>query len=252
MFASGDRLENPTRLHSQLDMSPIGDLVCHCMVTVRARDRHATELELVDAVGRVLARDGVASFGVNAVAREAGVDKVLIYRYFNGMDGLLRAFAESEAFWPGIDEVLGRGDSDLRLMTPADRWATGLVRYAQALRRRPITREVLAWEQVEKNELTEILRVRREAWFAELLELLPDDTAATDVDPVATALVIATSIHYLVARSRLHNDFNGLAIDSDAGWALVEDIVHTIVHRTIDTTAAHTRPAATNPKNRHA
>jgi AcrR family transcriptional regulator len=222
------------------------------MVTTRCRDRQATEQELVDAVGRLLARDGVASFGVNAVAREADVDKVLIYRYFDGLPGLLRAFAESETFWPSIDEVLGDGASDLRLMSPADRWATGLVRYARALRCRPITREVLAWEQVEKNELTEILRVRREAWFAELLNLLPDDTATTDVDPVATVLVIATSIHYLVARSRLHDDFNGLDIDSDTGWALVEDIVHTIAHRTIDHTAAHTRPAATNPRNHHA
>lgn len=221
------------------------------MVTVRARDRQATEQELVDAVGRLLVRDGAAAFGVNAVAREAGVDKVLIYRYFEGMDGLLRAFAESEAFWPSVEEVLGNDAADLRLMTPGDRWATGLVRYAQALRRRPITREVLAWEQVETNELTEILRVRRETWFAELLELLPDDTASTDVDLVATALVIAASIHYLVARSRLHGDFNGLDIDSDAGWALVEDIVRTIAHRTINSSAAHTRPAAADPRNHH-
>ena len=185
------------------------------------------------------------------MAREAGVDKVLIYRYFDGMDGLLRAFAESGAFWPSIDEVLGHGDSDLRLMTPADRWATGLVRYAQALRRRPITREVLAWEQVQKNELTEILRVRREQWFAELIRLLPDDTLATDVDPVATAQVIATSIHYLVARSRLHGDFDGLDIDSDAGWAQVEDIVSTIAHRAISPTATRTRSATTPRSNQH-
>lgn len=221
------------------------------MVTLKTRNRPATEHELIDAVGRLLARDGVGSFGVNAVAREAGVDKVLIYRYFDGLDGLLRAFAENEAFWPSIDEVLGEGESDLRLMAPADRWATGLVRYARALRRRPITREVLAWEQIEKNELTEILRVRREAWFAELLGLLPDDTSATDVDPVATALVIAASVHYLVARSRLHGDFNGLDIETDAGWAVVEDIVHTIAHRTINRTAEHPPPATTTTRKHH-
>ena len=222
------------------------------MVTTRTRNRATTEQELVDAVGRLLVRDGVASFGLNAVAREAGVDKVLIYRYFDGLNGLLRAFAGSTSFWPSIDEVLGHGDSDLRLMAPADRWATGLVRYARALRRRPIIREVLAWEQVEKNELTEILRVRREEWFAELLRLLPDDTTATDVDPVAAALVIATSVHYLVARSRLHGDFNGLDIDSDAGWAVVEDIIHTIAHRTINGAAERSRPADITPTEHHA
>jgi AcrR family transcriptional regulator len=203
------------------------------MTQARKRNRQATEHDLLKAVGRLLSRGGFAALGVNSVAHEAGVDKVLIYRYFNGMAGLLRAFADSETFWPSIEEVLGDGPTDLRTMTPSDRWATGLVRYAQALRRRPITREVMAWEQVEKNELTEILRLRREEWFAELLRQFPDDTAAVDIDPASTALVIATSIHYLIARSRLHPDFNGLDIDTDDGWSRIEEIVYTIAHRTI-------------------
>ncbi len=169
------------------------------MTQTKTRNRQGTEHKLLEAVGRLLSREGFASLGVNSVAREAGVDKVLIYRYFNGLAGLLRAFADSETFWPSIEEVLGERPTDLRAITPSDRWATGLVRYAQALRRRPITREVITWEQVEKNDLTEILRVRREEWFDELLQRFPDDTAATDVDPVSTALVIATSIHYTIA-----------------------------------------------------
>ena len=203
------------------------------MVTARTRDRNAREQDLLDAVGRLLVRDGVGSVGVNAVAREAGVDKVLIYRYFGGIDGLLRAFADSEAFWPSVEEVLGDDSAALEGMDLAERWATGLVRYAQALRRRPITREVLAWELVEQSGFTEILRVRREAWFTELVDALSEDVATSDTDLVATALVIAASIHYLVARSRLHADFSGLDLDSDAGWTAVEDTVHTIVHRTI-------------------
>lgn len=218
------------------------------------RDRHTTENDLLEAVGSLLTREGFAALGVNAVAREAGVDKVLIYRYFDGMDGLLRAFAESEAFWPDIAEILGEGPSDLRLMTVADRWSTGLVRYARALRRRPIIREVLAWEQVDKNELTEILRLRREQWFADLVRLLPDDSVETDVDPVATALVIATSIHYLIARSRLHGDFNGLDIDSEQGWSRIEEIVRTMTSRAIaPTTPCKGRtPSETTQRNSHA
>jgi AcrR family transcriptional regulator len=213
-------------------------------VTVtRTRDRASTEQGLLDAVGRLLTRQGFEALGVNAVAREADVDKVLIYRYFDGLDGLLRAFAQSESFWPSVTEVLGEGSDDLRTMSPPERWATGLVRYARALRRRPIIREVLAWEQVEKNEFTEILRLRREAWFAELLTVLPDDTEGTDVDPVAMALVVAPAIHYLVARGRLHGDFNGLDIETDEGWSHIEEIVHTMVSRTITPCG----PAANHP-----
>ncbi len=209
------------------------------MATLRVRDRYSTEMRLVDAVGRLLQREGFNALGVNSVAREARVDKVLIYRYFGGLPGLLRAFAESGTFWPTISEIVGEGPDDLRLLPPEDRWATGLVRYARALRRRPIIRDVLTWEQVEKNELTEILRVRRETWFAELLTVLPDDSSADEIDPVETALLIATSIHYLVARSKLHGDFNGLPIDSDAAWARIESLIHTIAHRSLTNPAQH-------------
>lgn len=203
------------------------------MAEARTRNRHATEARLLNAVETLLTREGFSALGVNSVAREAGIDKVLIYRYFDGMSGLLRAFAYSDAFWPDIKEILGEGSSDLSKMPAADRWATGLVRYARALRRRPIVREVLAWEQVEKNELTEILRLRREEWFEVLRERLPRDDDLTDADTVSTVFVIATAIHYLIARSRLHGDFNGLTIESDADWVHVEQIIHTMCSRTL-------------------
>lgn len=203
------------------------------MAKARTRDRNATEARLLKAVETLLTREGFSALGVNSVAREAGIDKVLIYRYFDGMPGLLRAFAQSAAFWPSVEEILGEGSSDLSKLPAADRWSIGLVRYVRALRCRPIVREVLAWEQIEKNQLTEILRLRREEWFEALRERLPKDDDRTDADTVSTVLVIATAIHYLIARSRLHGDFNGLAIKSDADWAHVEQIIHATCSRTL-------------------
>ena len=43
------------------------------------RDRGQTQQILIGAVGRVLAKDGFVGLGINTIAREAGVDKVLIY-----------------------------------------------------------------------------------------------------------------------------------------------------------------------------
>jgi AcrR family transcriptional regulator len=203
------------------------------MAEARTRDRRGTEDRLIKAVATLLTREGFSALGVNSVARESGIDKVLIYRYFDGMPGLLRAFAQNEAFWPSVEEILGEGSSDLSQMPAAERWSTGLVRYARALRRRPIVREVLAWEQVEKNELTEILRQRRREWFEALRGRLLKDDDRTDVDTVSTVLVLVTAIHYLIARSRLHSDFSGLAIGSDAGWVHVEQVIQTMCSRTL-------------------
>ncbi|MBK7396041.1 MAG: TetR/AcrR family transcriptional regulator [Myxococcales bacterium] len=97
----------------------------------RSRDKDGTQAELLSAVQRVIEQDGVAGLGVNAVAREAGVDKVLIYRYFGGLEGLLTAFAESAAFWPTVAEIVV-DRSALDAMSLGDAVAEVMVRYARA------------------------------------------------------------------------------------------------------------------------
>ncbi len=71
------------------------------------RNRRDTEDKLVRAVGAVLEISGFQKVGVNLLARTAGVDKVLIYRYFGGLDGLLSAFGESADIWWTVDEIVG-------------------------------------------------------------------------------------------------------------------------------------------------
>ena len=197
------------------------------------RDKETTKLRLLDAVGALLARDGFGALGVNAVAREAGVDKVLIYRYFGGMVDLLQAFGQSGDFWPSIGEVIGDDPSEIMGLPLPERWATGLSRYAEALRRRPVTREILAWEQIQQNELTQILQQTREQWFEELLTHFPDDPAATDADLVTTILLIVGAIHYFVVRSRLQADFSGIVINTEAGWKDLDRVILTICQRTL-------------------
>jgi AcrR family transcriptional regulator len=55
--------------------------------TMKIRDKHITSKRLISAVGSLLAKKGFKGIGVNAVAREAGVDKVLFFRYFGGLTG---------------------------------------------------------------------------------------------------------------------------------------------------------------------
>ena len=61
------------------------------------RNREETADRLIDAGFRVLAEEGFSAFGINGVARAAGCDKKLIYRYFDGLDGLLDAMGERVA-----------------------------------------------------------------------------------------------------------------------------------------------------------
>ena len=46
------------------------------------RDREATEKRLLDTIGKMIAEDGFEKIGINAIATQSSVSKILIYRYF--------------------------------------------------------------------------------------------------------------------------------------------------------------------------
>jgi AcrR family transcriptional regulator len=188
-------------------------------VTVAERNREQTSARILAAVGEVLVRDGFGGIGVNAIAREAGVDKVLIYRYFGGLPELLEAWGRSGRFWPGVDEITG-GDPDAMLALPlAERYALFLERFVDALRARPLTIELLAAEVVERNALTAILEAEREQWGEQVAALLGGPELASRPELRGLTLLLLAGVQYLLVRARRIRIFGGIDITSDAGWA---------------------------------
>jgi AcrR family transcriptional regulator len=50
--------------------------------------RESSENKLLNAFEKVICRNGVENIGVNAIIKEAGVGKGLLYEYFGSLDGL--------------------------------------------------------------------------------------------------------------------------------------------------------------------
>lgn len=189
----------------------------------RQARRIATELSLVTAVGAVLRASGVDGLGVNAVAAEAGVDKKLIYRYFGGLPGLLRAYGESADFWPDLDELLGADRAVLARPT-AEMGAEVLRRHARALRRRPMTLDLLAWECVNRNALTAVLEDVRQTQSAALLQAMVDAGHRIPQSGRVLSSLFAAAINYLAVRGREIVRFGDVALD-DPGWARIEAVI---------------------------
>lgn len=61
------------------------------------RNRDQTRQRIVAAARALLAEEGFAAFGINGLARRAGCDKQLVYRYFDGLDGVQAAVGEMVA-----------------------------------------------------------------------------------------------------------------------------------------------------------
>ena len=193
------------------------------------RDSDVTRKRILAAVGDLLAREGFQGIGINAVARKAGVDKVLIYRYFGGLPQLLRAFARQGELWPTIGQILGRKLTEIGEMEVRDLSVALMKGLLRELRKRVTTQEVLRWELVQRNELTDELAAVREAQGTEVLDLLPAAAGSTgDRDLGAMGALLHAGVMYLVLRSRTAGGFMGVDLQSDEGWSRIEGAIESL------------------------
>lgn len=199
-----------------------------------AKDSTETRARLIDAVGRVLAQKGFESIGVNSVAREAGVDKVLIYRYFDGLKGLVAAFCSQEGFWPSPLELMGGDREAFARMPYAQQLSEGAINYLRAIRARPLAQEVLAWRFLVQNELTAAFDSVRMASGAEVVNLMNVPSGEAVIDHQALMAIVAAAINHLGSRAGKISVFSGVSLQDDSGWLRIEAMIRTTVYAVLD------------------
>ncbi len=193
------------------------------------KDRSATKERILETVGRMLARGRFRDIGINAVAREAGVDKVLIYRYFGGLSELLDAYAESTTFWPSSEELLQGASTE---PSDADEAAgltiTVLRNHLRRLRRLAVTQDIMRMELIERNELTDKLAHAREEQGLQLLQRM-GKAVDEEWDVAAFGALLHAGISYLILRSGTASNYMGVDLGSEAGWKRLEAAIEPAV-----------------------
>ncbi len=191
------------------------------------RDPEETKQRILDALARIILTCGLSAVGINVLAREAGCDKVLIYRYFGDLDGLYAAFAASRDFWWTVEEMVdGLGPK----ISAADAMKLMLRRHTEALRARPVTLAVLAEEAANRTPLVIALETIREerglalnAWTAKNLKL------PRGIDFAAISLVFSTATTYLAMRARKIRVMSGVEIRTDENWARIYEAMDAMI-----------------------
>ena len=194
-----------------------------------ARDKEETKARILTAVGKLLAESGFKQLGVNAIAREAGVDKVLIYRYFGSLPTLLQTFGQEGDYWLTSEELIG--DLSITAVAPLEEWMNLLlVRFLRDLQQRSITQEILRWELLEGNELTQELAQVRDLMAIESLEFLKLKCSfPPDKDIPAMSAVLIAGIVYLVLRTKVSPTFLGIDFSSPEGWQRIEAAISSLL-----------------------
>ena len=176
------------------------------------RDRDVTEQRMLKAVGEMIRRDGFEKLGVNAVAAHCGVSKILIYRYFGSLDGLLAAYIRQHDFWINFPlDIPGRAHLP-EFLKKTFRTMIG------RLHGDPTLRRLYRWELSSKNELVAALRRQREQAGLELIARVSRKTGLPESEVAVLATFLTASVTYLVLLEEYCPVYNGIPIGEAAGW----------------------------------
>ena len=183
------------------------------------RGRSATQEKILDAVEQLIVSQGFSSLGVNAIAEKAGVSKILIYRYFNGIDGLIAAFVLS-----GRLNTIFKPErlAELVSMKSEDRgeiWARRLAGVARELRQKKAMKAMLLWELSANNDLlTRFTKTRNE----QLSKMIAASATRKEIDTAAITAILSAGIVYLALAEDKRKKYADLDLTKDDTWHRIE------------------------------
>lgn len=197
------------------------------MPAPRGRDRTATRAAILASAKAILAAKGFAALGVNIVARDAGCDKQLVYRYFGGLEGLVDAIGEDLANWV-VTRIAPPPISD------NDSYGTRLTlllhSYIDGLRDDPLMRAILAWEVSDGSPHVQRLTAARSRamgqWMGRLRGTL---TPPTGLDAAALNAILIAAIQHLVLAGGVAGVFVGVPLQAEADWDRIKHMVARII-----------------------
>lgn len=192
------------------------------------RNRQETEQKIYDAFLCILEEEGFRGMGINAVARRAGVDKNLVYRYYGGLEGILLRYAKEGDFFEMLTDAHIKLLENTPKVEPREFFKSYLSAAVKALRQQPHTQEILRW-QLSQNDATtkELFRFANK----QIVSIFKANTKNNGVNKslVQAMPLVVSGLLYLVLMSKHHRYFMELDLSTDEGWEKIEQMVGAVI-----------------------
>ena len=187
------------------------------------KNRQTTEMNLIKAVDELIEENGFEGLGINAVAAKAGVSKMLIYRYFNSLDGLIAANIQQHDYWINFDEQLPDEEHIGEFIKEIFKRQIAMLRQSYTLRR------LYRWELTSNNIFIKELREKREAKGVWLVDAVSKLSKHPQKETAAMASILTAAISYLSLLEENCPVFNGINIQTEDGWKELEEGINILI-----------------------
>ena len=187
------------------------------------KNRQTTGMNLIKAVDELIEENGFEGLGINAVAAKAGVSKMLIYRYFNSLDGLIAAYIQQHDYWINFDEQLPDEEHIGEFIKEIFKRQIAMLRQSYTLRR------LYRWELTSNNIFIKELREKREAKGVWLVDAVSKLSKHPQKETAAMASILTAAISYLSLLEENCPVFNGINIQTEDGWKELEEGINILI-----------------------
>lgn len=193
-------------------MSPISDIDC----------MKQTEKNIIEAVSSIILTEGFSKLGINRIAKVAGCDKVLIYRYFGGIEGLISRWAKENDYYSfAIDMFKEKINSSDDMRSVAKEI---LIQQLRFIRESRMMQELILWE-LSGNSTFDYIRDTREKNGHEIQQMIEHKLGMTDSDAKYYITILMAAINYLVLFARTSDMYNGIDFSSEETWPKMETTI---------------------------
>jgi len=187
------------------------------------KSREQTESKILEAVASIVESDGFEKLGINTIALKANVSKMLIYRYFGGLEELVARFIMQKDYWANTDTLI------LNPHSVGDSIKSMFRNQIEQLRNDVTLRRLCRWELSCHNASIDRLRDKREENGCNLIKVVSRLTGCSNSEVASLASILSASISYLTLIEDQCPTYNGIALQTDKGWEQIAQGVDMIV-----------------------
>ncbi|RZJ92789.1 MAG: TetR/AcrR family transcriptional regulator [Chryseobacterium sp.] len=207
-------------------------------ISAHVKNKEQTMQRLIDAVGTIIKNKGYKGLGLNAIAKEADVSKILIHRYFGGVDQLVEAYVLKNDYWIAKAKDVNREASGNTDRETLKNLVSDLLKgHFEYFNTHEEMRSIILWEITEKTDLLNSISHVREEVGKLLLEksepLFKDSKKSLKA---ITALMVSAIYYMLLHAKKNESTICGIDINSQEGQIEILKTIEQIVDWAFDMT----------------
>ncbi|PWS33351.1 TetR/AcrR family transcriptional regulator [Pedobacter paludis] len=177
----------------------------------RGRPRKQDAMEsrelLLRAVGAIMREEGYTGLGVTKVSARAGVDKKMIYWYYQNFENLVKTYIKEKDFWTPVFKKVGKLRSPEKEVICEFLMKVFKEQFRYFLAEKEM-QEFIHWQVSESSQMLKEVSEEREFQGAAIAKLTDTFFEGVDVNLRAVLSIVLGGIYYVT----WHADKNGSSV----------------------------------------